>query len=122
GTAIGSFGFEFELPADSLFPDQEKTEEALQRMQSLLEASAIGSDDEVAELVDVIHPRAVKKISEFLGVLSHYQAWCGLEFKHKIFKFEGMEQLEKSAGRLKEENIKEGRVTYQGKFLGVLPN
>ncbi len=122
GTAIGSFGFELELPAGGLFPEQEKSEEALQKMQSLLEASAMGSDDDVAELVDAIHPRAVKKISEFLGILSQYQAWCGLEFKHKIFRFESIEQLAKSAGRLEEGNIKEGRQDYQGEFVGVLPN
>jgi len=122
GTAIGSFGFEFELPAGGLFPEQEKTAEALQKMQSLLEASAVGSDDDVAELVDVIHPRAVKKISEFLGLLSQNQAWCGLEFKNKIFRFDGFEQLVHSAGRLAEDNIKEGSETYQGEFVGVLPN
>jgi hypothetical protein len=123
GTAIGSFGFEFELPfADGLFPEQEKTEDALQKMQLLLEASAVGSDDDVAEIVDAIHPRAVKKISEFLGLLSQSHAWCGLEFKHKVFRFEGLEQLERSANRLEEGNIKEGRESFRGSFLGVLPN
>lgn len=122
GTAIGSFGFEFELPTGSLFPEQEKTEEAFQKMQSLLEASATGSDDDLGELVDAIHPRAVKKISEFLGLLSQNQAWCGVEFKHKVFRFEGLEQLMGSAGRLGEENIKEEQKTYQGQFVGVLPN
>lgn len=122
GTATGSFGFEFELPAGGLFPEQEKAEDALQKMQSLLEASAIGSDDDVAELVDAIHPRAVKKISEFLGLLSQNQAWCGLEFKHKIFRFEDIDQLTNSAVRLEEGNIKEGVESYQGFFLGVLPN
>lgn len=122
GTAMGSFGFELELPAGGMFPEQEKAEDALHKMQSLLEASAVGSDDDVAELVDAIHPRAVKKISEFLGVLSQYQAWCGMEFKHKIFRFEGLNQLDRSADRLGDANIKEGQETYQGKFVGVLPN
>lgn len=122
GTAIGSFGFEFELPAsEGLFPEQEKTEDALQKMQSLLEASAVGSDDDVAEVVDAIHSRAVKKISEFLGILSQNHAWCGLEFKHKIFKFEGIEQLERSAGRLEEGNIREGQESHRGEFIGFLP-
>ncbi|MBB1594224.1 hypothetical protein [Achromobacter sp. UMC46] len=122
GTAIGSFGFEFELPAGGLFPEQEKTADALEKMQSLLEASAVGSDDDVAELVDAIHPRAVKKISEFLGLLSQHQAWCGLEFQNKIFRFDGFEQLVHSTHRLAEDNIKEGVETYQGVFVVVLPN
>lgn len=122
GTAIGSFGFEFELPASGLFPEQEKTEDALQKMLALLEASAVGSDDDVAELVDAIHPRAVKKISEFLGLLVQHQAWCGLEFRHKVFRFDGADQLANSASRLGEDNIRESRETHQGEFVGVLPN
>lgn len=122
GTATGSFGFEFELPAAGLFPDQEKTGDALQKIVSLLEASASGSDDDVAELVDAIHPRAVKKISEFLGLLAQNQAWCGLEFRDKRFRFDGFEQLGRSASRLGEDNIKEHSEIYQGEFVGVLPN
>ncbi|TRM49410.1 hypothetical protein YH64_029370 [Achromobacter sp. LC458] len=122
GTAVGSFGFEFELPAGGLFPEQENTEEALRKMQSLLEASATGSDDDVAELVDAIHPRAVKKISEFLSVLSQYQAWCGLEFKDRIFRYDGFDQLTRSASRLGEENIQEAAESYAGEFVGILPN
>jgi hypothetical protein len=122
GTAIGSFGFEFELPSGALFPEREKAEEALLTMQHLLEAAAVGSDDDVAELVEAIHPRAVKKISEFLGLLQQYQSWCGLEFKQKIFRFDDLRQLEQSAERLEEGNIKEGRESYSGEFVGVLPH
>jgi hypothetical protein len=45
-----------------------------------------------------------------------------VEFKQKIFRFEGPEQLLSSAERLGDENIKESREIYQGKFVGVLPN
>lgn len=112
GTAVGSFGFEFELPAVGLPSEANKAEDALQKMQALLEASATGSDDDLGDLVDAIHPRAVKKISEFLGLLSQNQAWCGVEFKNKIFKFAGLEQLTESVGRLAEANIREVRETY----------
>ena len=122
GTAVGSFGFEFELPVVGLPSEANKAEDALQKMQALLEASAIGSDDDLGDLVDAIHPRAVKKISEFLGLLSQNQAWCGVEFKSKIFKFAGLEQLTESVGRLAEANIREVRETYRGQFVGVLPN
>ena len=122
GTAVGSFGFEFELPAVGLPSEANKAEDALQKMQALLEASATGSDDDLGDLVDAIHPRAVKKISEFLGLLSQNQAWCGVEFKNKIFKFAGLEQLTESVGRLAEANIREVRETYHGQFVGVLPN
>lgn len=123
GTAIGSFGFEFELPSqqDDLFPENEKTEDALELMQTLLRVSAEGTDDEVTELVEAIHPRAVKKVAEFLGYLSQQQAWCGLEFKEQFFRYQNIEQLKISAERLQEENIHESDEEYTGEFQGVLP-
>lgn len=128
GTAVGSFGFEFELPAPppaptpDLFPDQGKGGEALEKIQALLQISAVGSDDEVAELVEVIHPRAVKKISEFLSYLAQQQAWCGLEFKDRFFRFDDIEQLQMSADRLQESNIRESQESYTGELQGVLPS
>lgn len=123
GTAVGSFGFEFELPAqqDDLFPETEKTEEALENMQALLRVSAEGTDDEVTELVDAIHPRAVKKVAEFLAYLAQQQAWCGLEFKDQFFRYQNIEQLLASAERLQEENIHEREEEYTGELQGVLP-
>lgn len=126
GTATGSFGFEFELPASGhvqdLFPAHDKGVEALQSIQSLLRVSASGTDDEVAELVEVIHPRAVKKVSEFLSYLAQQQAWCGLEFKDQFFRFDDINQLQRSAERLQESNIRESTETYTGELQGVLPN
>lgn len=123
GTAVGSFGFEFELPGqqNGLFPVTDKTEEALERIQTLLRISAEGSDDEVTELVEAIHPRAVKKIADFLGYLVQQQAWCGLEFKEQFFRYRNIEQLKVSAERLQEGNIHEQDEEYTGEFQGILP-
>lgn len=126
GTAVGSFGFEFELPViaqkGDLFPEPAKTEEALEKMQALLDVSASGNDDQVTELVDAIHPRAVKKISEFLSFLSQQDAWCGLEFRGYYFRYQNIAQIQHSVERLKEENIHEWDETFLGEFQGVLPN
>ena len=128
GTAVGSFGFEFELPKqqpeqqNELFPEAGKTEEALEKMQTLLRVSAEGSDDEVTEIVEAIHPRAVKKVAEFLGYLVQHQAWCGLEFKDRFFRYRNIEQLELSLQRLQEDNIHERDEEYTGQFEGVLPH
>jgi hypothetical protein len=126
GTAVGSFGFEFELPPTQdkqqpLFPEQTAAEKALEKVQALLFQSVEGSDDEIAELIDEIHPRAVKKVAEFLNCISQQDAWCGLDFKEKTFRFQGIEQLRLSADRLREENIKEGEESFSGEFQGVLP-
>lgn len=126
GTAVGSFGFEFELPVATqkhdLFPEPAKTEEALEKMQALLDLSVSGSDDQVTDLVDAIHPRAVKKISEFLNILSQQDAWCGLEFRNYYFRYQNIAQIQNSIERLKEENIHEWDETFLGEFQGVLPN
>jgi len=130
GTALGSFGFEFELPSPekpedpsqgSLFSDPNRAEDAMQKLEALFNVTAIGSDDDVAELVDQIHPRAVKKAAEFLNYLSEQDAWCGLEFKESIFKFEGIEQIRASANRLKSDNLRESDETLIGELQGVLP-
>jgi hypothetical protein len=124
GTAIGSFGFEFELPPqkNDLFPDAGRTDEALQKLQELLRISAEGSDDEMAELVEEVHPRAVRKVADFLGYLVQYQALCGLEFEDKFFRFDSREQLEVSAERLQEGNIRERDEDFVGSFAGMLPS
>jgi hypothetical protein len=124
GTAIGSFGFEFELPPkkDDLFPDAGRTDEALQKLQDLLRISAEGSDDAMAELVEEIHPRAVRKVSDFVGYLVQQQALCGLEFEDRFFRFDSSEQLQFSAERLQEENIRERDEEFIGSFAGVLPS
>ena len=122
GTAVGSFGFELELPAPDLFRDPGKGGEALKKIQDLFKISADGSDDEVAELVELIHPRAVKKVWEFLSYLVQQQSWCGLEFDDRFFRFSDIDQLKKSADRLQESNIHESQDIYTGELQGVLPN
>lgn len=123
GTAIGSFGFEFEFPMTepSLFPETTKAEEAMEKIESLFRLSALGSDDEVAEVIDEVHPRAVKKVHEFLELLSQQQAWCALEFDGHTFRFTNHDQIKVSSERLKDENIQERQETYRGEFQGVLP-
>lgn len=116
GTAIGSFGFEFELPAQkpSLFPETEKTQEAMAKIETLFRLAAEGTDDEVAEVIDEVHPRAVKKVYEFLELLVQQQAWCGLEFADRCFRYADYEQIKASCERLKSDNIREWEEIYRG--------
>ncbi len=128
GTAIGSFGFEFELPKtdtdgaqNELFPKASKTEDALEKMQALFRLAAEGSDDQVAEIVEEIHPRAVGKVAEFLEYVVQQDALCGLEFKNQHFRYHDIAQLRNSVARLQTENIKETSESFIGEFQGVLP-
>lgn len=123
GTAVGSFGFEFELPSlqPDFFSESGGAEEALEKLLALLQTSAEGNDDEVTELVAAVHPRAVRKVAEFLNYLSLNQSWCGLEFKERIFRYRNIEQLRRAKDRLSEENIHESVADYRGELQGVLP-
>jgi hypothetical protein len=123
GVAVGSFGFEFELPNldQNLFSESGGAEEALQTFLTLLEKAADGSDDEVTEAVHDVHPRAVKKVVEFLGYMEKKGAWCGIEFKGHFFRYSGLDQLKFAKERLSEGSIKHTQETYQGSFQGSLP-
>ncbi|MFH1113079.1 MAG: hypothetical protein V1792_04090 [Pseudomonadota bacterium] len=124
GTAVGSFGFEFELPqpeTNTLFPEPSKAENALQKMLELFQLITAGSDDDVAELIDEIHPRAVKKAADFLDYLAQQDAWCGLEFKERFFRFRDVDHLRASTERLREDNIREAVEEHDGELQGVLP-
>ena len=123
GTAIGSFGFEFEVPDQevNLFQEPSAAEKALQKVQKLFQLAADGSDDDLAELVDEIHPRAVKKTAEFLDYIIGQEAWCGLEYKKHFFKFDNVDHLRITIERLREDNIRVSDDTFSGEFQGVLP-
>lgn len=125
GTAIGSFGFEFELPKSEFFgisSEQVNVEKAIKIAQDLFQRVAEGSDDDIAELIDEIHPRAIKKTAEFLAYVAQHDAWFAIDFKDRLFRFQSLEQLEISAKRLQENNIQERIEEYKGEFQGVLPS
>ncbi len=131
GTAIGSFGFEFELPPPpvSKEPGQseinlgvlQNTEVAMQKLETLFRVASEGNDDDLSELVDELHPRAVKKVADFLGYVSEQNAWCSLEFNQSTFRFSDSDQVRSSAERLNGDNIKETTEEFTGQVVGALP-
>ncbi len=125
GTAVGSFGFEFEIPKadeDSLFPGSSEAEVALEKMQELFNSSITGNDDLLTELVEEIHPRAVVKAVEFLEVMKTNKAWCALSFKEKTFRFSDLEQITIAMSKLDKDNISETEGAFQGELQGILPS
>ncbi len=125
GTAVGSFGFEFEVPKaeeNSLFPGTSDAEVALEKMQSLFQMAMDGNDDALTELVDEIHPRAVKKAVDFLDVLKSNSAWFAMEFREHTFRFSDVNQVQMSIDKLSDDNIREETEQYNGKFQGILPS
>lgn len=131
GTAIGSFGFEYELPSENAGSDptqlemnydsNNNTEVAMQKLEDLFRVASEGNDDELSELVEEIHPRAVKKVAEFLTYISDQEAWCGLDFNESNFRFTGCSQVRNSAQRLNADNIRDTTEEFTGRFDGTLP-
>jgi len=123
GMAIGSFGFEIELPSvqAELFSEDANAGGAIECFKELLRVSATGSDDEITDIVENIHPRAVRKVADFLSTISKKGAWCGLEFRDSYFKFKDLEQIRCSEERLRKENIFETEEVFYGEFQGFLP-
>ena len=65
----------------------------MQKIQLLFRLTAEGNDDRLTELVEEIHPRAVRKAVEFLQVLRERKAWCAFSFQQYSFRFDGKEQV-----------------------------
>ncbi|MDR1632607.1 MAG: hypothetical protein LBR97_06985 [Dysgonamonadaceae bacterium] len=124
GTAVGSFGFEFELPPkeNSLFPDLvDPAEDAIKKIENLFRLAAEGSDDDITEQIADMHHRTITKIHEFLNFMVQQEAWCGLEFGDTFFRFMDLKQIKYAASRFSDNNIQKYEEPCKGKFQGVLP-
>lgn len=122
GTAVGSFGFEFELPhSDDLFAHRNTAETALADIQKLFELALNGTDEDISSIVSDIHPRAVNKVSDFLGLLQRYESTFAMEYDNRLTRIDTADQLNSIINRLDNENIKEYTTSFQGEFQGFLP-
>jgi hypothetical protein len=122
GTALGSFGFELEEVGSSLVEAEQETpvEIALEKTQRLLE-STTGTDEQLADTLSEVDPRAVEKVKGFLAVLADAEATCAFEQHGRRFVFSNVEQVATSLGRLSSDNIHEENVRLRGVLQGVLP-
>lgn len=124
GTAVGSFGFQFKLPeseSDSL-DEEQMADVAIKRIEKIFKVAAEEGDEDIADIIDAVPPRAVKKIYSFLEQLEKNKAWCGISFEGSKFQFKSLEQLRHAARQLKEDNIIESEVTFVGELSGFLPD
>lgn len=121
GTALGSFGFEYEIP--NTYGEEKGTSElALENLIKIFEASAEDDDEALSEIVDEIHPRAARKIADFLAYIAKEEAYCGLGVGDSRYQFKNVEAIGKAAAKVKSDNIKRGQERFSGKLLGALPN
>jgi len=124
GTALGSFGFEFEeyvRPDELPFSDASPVAEAIAQVRGLMEAT-LGTDDELAEAASGTDPRAVTVLRDFIKTVADQEAVCTLESGGKVFRFSDVGQVQKSAERLSQDTIHEVEEMIDGVFQGVLPH
>lgn len=124
GTATGSFGFELELPApdNDLLAERNGTETAIDDIQKLLQYGIDGTDEQISDVINEIHPRAVRKVHDFLELMLRSEALFAMEFNEKLTRIDSQNVLNKLIKRLSEDNITEFTEEYKGAFQGVLPN
>jgi len=124
GTALGSFGFEFEeaLTDEAQLPLEGTTpvSQAFELVAELLEAST-KSDEELSEPASRLGTRALAMVSEYLDKLIAYEAFCSVSTQDHVFSFSSVDQVRISRSRLSVENITEKDVDFRGEFLGAFP-
>ena len=124
GTAVGSFGFTFELPEfnpDLLFDGETLEQRAVNLIISLMESASNGDDELIADQLDQIHPRAARKVAAFMAYAAAKSAVFSVNSENRSLRFNSVEELQESSERLTSNHIREYKVSLTGSFLGVLP-
>ncbi len=123
GTAIGSFGFEFEEHRPGALPIHCETAaaRALKVTLGLLACSAQGGDDELAEFVADTGLRSVQAVRNFVDVLATHDAVCTLIVGKRSFRFSDIGEVRRSLAKLSQDNVHESESMLFGEFQGVLP-
>ena len=126
GVTSGSFGFQIELPHSTAADGRNgqtynPAERAVEMIQDLLETSLGGADENLAELTGQMHPRAVRKVAEFLEILRTNRAQVAIGFNGLEVALRDQGEVEKAARRLARRNIKEETITTNGTLIGMVP-
>ena len=125
GVTSGSFGFQIELPHSTATDGRNgqiynPAERAVEMIQDLLETSVEGEDNDLAELTGQMHPRAVRKVAEFLEILRTNGAQVAIGCNGREVALRDEEEVEKAAKKLAGRNIEEETITTNGTLIGMV--
>ena len=120
--ARGSFGFQLERASDQLVlvPDTDPVSAAIDRVITVIEATTLSDDELVAALAETDR-RALGRIKDFLDTLVEHEATCAIKSDQNEFRFNDVDQVERSSSRLRDDNVIERDSIFGGKFIGYLP-
>lgn len=125
GTAIGSFGFELELPQrdpqllPGLLPGMN---DAIEATIALIHAAQAGEEDQLSELIADTHSRAAAKVRAFVEHVVDRNAGFSIRFGDRradiVDAKEGRAVLE----ALRPDQILQQETALQATLIGVLPD
>jgi hypothetical protein len=127
GTAVGSFGFALEeyqdphgdqLPLDLAM--ESSVSLALTQTLEILQ-STLGSDDDLADAIAGVDPRARGAVRTFLDTVAAQDAIFALELRDRVVSFHDVGEVRRSLQRLSQDNVHEEPQRLVGMFQGVLP-
>lgn len=122
GTAVGSFGFQYEVPTSKDTNKSSVSEEALKILIKICEASVMEDDQQLSELINQIHPRALKKVAWLLEFTAKQKAYLGIGVGSNRYQFADLETLKKASARVQSDHIKRGEESFRGELAGTLPD
>lgn len=124
-SARGSFGFvleEYRPDAPLGFDEPTLVSKAMDRTQTILQASLTDDDEVLTEALDDLDPRALDKIRSFIQYLHENRTVFSLKTNHGSVIFRDPKQLQKTSEKLSADNIHEETIEVKAYFLGALPN
>ena len=126
GITRGSFGFQIKLPTATIIDGADgqtvnPAVRAVQMIQDLVQASIEGDDENLAELTAQMHPRAVRKVAEFLSILKNNRAQVVIGLNGREVALRNADEVERATQRLAPRNIQETTNLMDGVLIGMVP-
>lgn len=126
GVPHGSFGFQFELSQATAVDGAtgetfNPAENAVERIQDLLETALQGTDDDLAELIGRTHPRVVRKVAELLRMLRNNKAQVTIRMEGRYVALRTPGEVEEAGRRLARRNIEEETTGHAGTLTNIDP-
>lgn len=129
GPALGSFGFELEIPAPpprdpqtSIFPGEavNPMDIAVERAMNLIDAAQNADEERLSDLIADVHPRAACKVREFVKLVVDEHATFNLRVGERKTGLASIDSGQRVLTALRVEDVREDERIVSGK-LWVLP-
>lgn len=122
GTAIGSFGFELELPPPEGLPGLiPEMPDAVESTLALIRGAQAGDEDALSELIAEIHPRAAAKVHAFVKHVVDRNAGFAVSFGEQRAAVRDPQEGRAVLEALREDQIRQAELIIDAALTGVLP-